>query len=96
MHLMVTPDGSKFQVCSNAGNSGRFEVGTDTLSVRVGQRMRRGNQEEMWDSVLVQCKEHPDGSIAVEAVVCHPDWNEPMEIASIQSHPQDREAKKPT
>jgi hypothetical protein len=57
--------------------------------------MQHGNQEEMWDSVLVLCKELPDGSLAVEVVVCHPDWNEPKKIASILSHPQDREAKKP-
>src|SRR6266567_7576660 len=53
---MAPPDRRKFQVRCDAGSSGRFEVGTDTLSVRVGQRMRGGKEEEMWDSVHILCK----------------------------------------
>src|SRR6267142_1447203 len=49
-------------ICCDAGSQGRFEVGTDTLSVRVGKRMRAGKEEEMWDSVQILCKEQPDGA----------------------------------
>ncbi len=72
----------------DAGSQGRFEVGTDTLSVRVGQRMRAGKEEEMWDSVQILCKEQSDGSLTVEVVVCHPDWEEAQTIAAIHSRPQ--------
>jgi hypothetical protein len=71
------------------GAKGRFEVGTDTLSVRVGQRMRAGKEEEMWDSVNILCNEQPDGSLTIEVLVSHADWNEAETIAAIHSRPQD-------
>jgi len=87
--LMSPLDRRKFQVRCDAGSQGRFEVGTDTLSGRVGQRMRVGKEEEMWDSVHIVCKEQRDGSLTVEVVVCHPDWEEAKTIAAIHSRPQD-------
>lgn len=89
MDLMAVPDSRKFQVRCDAGSSGRFEVGTDTLSVRIGQRMRLEKDQEMWDSVQIPCKEQSDGSLTVEVVVCHPDWEEAKTIAAIHSRPQD-------
>ena len=89
MDLMAAPDRRKFQVRYDAGSQGRFEVGTDTLSVRVGQRMRAGKEQEMWDSVNILCKEQPDGSLTVEVLVSHPDWEEAKTIAAIHSRPQD-------
>jgi hypothetical protein len=86
---MAPPDGRKFQVRCDAGSQGRFEVGTDTLSVRVGQRMRAGKEEEMWDSVHVLCKVQEDGSLTVEVLVCHPDGEEAKIIAAIHSRPQE-------
>jgi hypothetical protein len=87
--LMAPPDRRKFQVQCDAGSRGRFEVGTDTLSVRVGQRMRAGKEQEMWDSVNILCKVQPDGSLTVEVLVSHPDWEEAKTIAAIHSRPQD-------
>src|SRR5216683_3595755 len=87
--LMAPPDRRKFQVRCDAGSQGRFEVGTDTLSVRVGQRMRAGKDVEIWDSVQILCKEQSDGSLTVEVVVCHTDWEEAKTIAAIHSRPQD-------
>jgi hypothetical protein len=92
VNLMAAPDSRKFQVRCDAGSPGRFEVGTDALSVRVGQRMRAGKEEEMWDSVHILCKQHEDGSLTVEVLVCHPDWEEPQKVASIHSRPQDSDA----
>ena len=89
MDLMAPPDRRKFQVRCDAGSQGRFEVGTDTLSVRVGQRMRAGKEEEIWDSVQILCKEQPDGSLTIEVVVCNPDWEEAKTIVAIHSRPQD-------
>lgn len=93
--IMAAPDRRKFQVRCDAGSPGRFEVGTDNLSVRVGQRIRVGDQEEMWDSVQILCKEQSDGSLTVEVVVCHPDWEEAKTIAAIHSRPQDSGAGVP-
>jgi len=92
---MAAPDKRKFQVRCDAGSPGRFEVGTDTLSVRVGQRMRAEKEEEMWDSVHILCKEQPDGSLTVEVLVCHPDWEEPQKVAAIHSRPQDGDTAAP-
>jgi len=86
---MAPPDRRKFQVRCDAGSQGRFEVGTDTLSVRIGQRMRAGKEQEMWDSVNILCKEQSDGSLTVEVLVSHPDWNEAKTIAAIHSRPED-------
>ena len=96
MDLMAPPDKRKFQVRCDAGSQGRFEVGTDTLSVRVGQRIRAGQEEEVWDSVQILCKEQPDGSLTVEVVVCHPDWEEAKTIAAIHSLPEGSDAAAPS
>ncbi len=96
MDLMAAPDRRKFQVRCDAGSPGRFEVGTDTLSVRVGQRMRVGKEEEMWNSVQILCKEQEDGSLTVEVLVCHPDWEEPQIIAAIHSRPQENDTAAPS
>ncbi len=86
----------KFEVRCHAGDAGHLEVASDSVSVRVGQRIRREGKEELWGSLLVECKEQDDGSLAVEVVVCHPDWDEPVRIASIQSNPSDQTAAEPT
>src|SRR5258707_14685440 len=94
--LMAPPDRRKFQVQCDAGSQGRFEVGTDTLSVRVGQRMRAGREQVMWDSVNILCKEQADGSLTVEVLVSHPDWEEAKTIAAIHSRPQDDNTATPS
>jgi len=94
--LMAPPDRRKFQVRCDAGSQGRFEVGTDTLSVRVGQRMRTGKEEEVWESVHILCKEQSDGSLTVEVLVCHSDWEEAKTIAAIHSRPQDEGTETPS
>jgi hypothetical protein len=39
--------------------------------------------------------EKDDGSLAVQAVLCNPDWDEPLRIASIQSNPKNSDAAEP-
>lgn len=36
----------------------------------------------------MECKERGDGTLNVEIIVCHPDWNEPVRIASVESNPK--------
>jgi hypothetical protein len=59
--------------------------------VRIGQRIRGQGHEEIWDSLVIECKEWADGTLAMEVVVCHPDWDEPVYIASIESNPKKAE-----
>jgi hypothetical protein len=78
----------RFYIYCNAGVAGNFELETDSLSIQIGQRISRDSREEMWSSVLVTCKERDDGSLAVEVLTCHPDWDEPVRIASVESNPK--------
>jgi hypothetical protein len=88
-------DGRNFEVRAHAGSAGHLEVGSNTASVRIGQRIRSEGQEAIWDSVLVECKELADGTLSVDVVVCHPDWDEPVRIASVESNPKAGPAKAP-
>src|SRR6267378_6361701 len=83
-------DRRKFEVRCHAGNAGHLEVVSDAVSVRIGQQIHREGKEEFWGSLLVECKEQDDGSLAVEVVVFHPDWDEPRRIASLQSKPSNK------
>lgn len=89
-------DSRKFEVRCHAGGAGHLEVASDSVSVRVGQRIRRDGKQELWGSLLVECKEQDDGSLAIEVVIFHPDWDEPLRIASIQSNPSDGNVVEPT
>jgi hypothetical protein len=90
---LATIEGRTFHVSCDAGTSGRLEVATDTLSISVAQRMG-GTEGQMWDSVLVLCKGLEDGSATVEVIICHPQWEEPLRIATVRSLPQDRDESK--
>jgi len=61
------------------------------LTVCVSQRVRRSGTLEMWDSVTVHCDEEADGTLIVRIVVSNPDWPESVQIASLQSRPEDEE-----
>jgi len=72
--VLSVKDGRKFEVHCNAGASGELHVGTESLSVKIAQRVRRDGSEEMWYSVLIHCEESDDGSLTVKVIVCHFDW----------------------
>ena len=96
MSPKVGPERPKFELRCHAGNAGHLEVVSDAVSVTIGQQIRREGKEEFWDSLLVECKEQDDGSLTVDVVVFHPRWDEPLRIASIQSHPFDGNRAEPT
>src|SRR6266853_6016860 len=87
MDVLSVKDDRKFEVHCHAGEVGKLCVGTQSLSVRIGQRVRREGNEEIWHSVLIRCEEGEGGSLTVKVIVCHFDWDEPRQIASIQSVP---------
>ena len=85
--ILAPKDDRTFQVNCSASPVGSFRTGADSLSVTVGQRIRGLDGEEMWDSVTIQCR-NEDGERTVRVLVCHPGWDEPLEVACIRSHPR--------
>ena len=84
-------DERKFEVHCNAGAAGELHVGTESLSVKIGQRVQRDGSEEIWHSVLIHCAGADDGSLTVKVIVCHFDWEESRQIALIRSKPNHQE-----
>jgi hypothetical protein len=78
----------ELKVRCHAGVAGHLEVTSDSVSVRIGQQICREGKEELWGSLLVECKVEDGGSLAVEVVVFHPDSEESVRIASLQSRPR--------
>ena len=68
---------------------GELCVGAESVSVKVGQRLRREGGQEIWHSVGVYAKEEEDGTLVVQVLVFNPDWDEVLQIASIKSRPRD-------
>ncbi len=85
----------KFEVQCNANDDGHLHVKTNTLSIRLGQLIRRNGIEEMWESVLILCQVNEDGLLTTKVVVCHPDWDQQLQIANIESRLPDRDKSAP-
>jgi hypothetical protein len=75
----------KFKVFCQAGDVGLLSALSDSLSIVVSQNIRRGETNEMWESLQINCHETEDGSLSVQVVVFHPDWDDPVCIASLRS-----------
>lgn len=87
--VLTVRDSRKFEVECRAGSSGELCVGAESVSVKVGQRVRRDGTEEIWHSVGVYTKEEEDGTLVIQVLVFNPDWEEALQIASIKSRPCD-------
>ncbi len=83
------PTADSFWVSCDAGKAGQLRVETDSVWVRVGQRVRRRGTEQMWDSVAIESTARQDGTLVVRIIVFNPDWDEPLQIASIRSRPNE-------
>lgn len=79
----------QFQIDGDAGKWGNFRISAGWFSVAVAQRIRRNNNDEMWESLGVYCGQEMDGSLVVRVIVFNPDWAAPMQIARIVSRPDD-------
>jgi hypothetical protein len=75
----------KFEVRCDAMPNGHLQVRAQALSVGVGQVVKQHKTEEVWQSVLVICEENEDGLLTTKVIVCHPDWEQNLQIASIRS-----------
>ena len=82
--VLHAKDNRLFQIDCSAEPTGSFRAGADRLSVRIGQRICRLGAEEIWDSVIVQSS-NDDKGFVIRVLICHPDWDEPIEVACIRS-----------
>jgi hypothetical protein len=87
MSTALRQDG--FIIDCEAGQKGRFRANTSSAWIKVGQRVQRGAALELFDSVSVECTEDQDGTLIVRVIVFNPDWDEPLQIASMRSRPHD-------
>jgi hypothetical protein len=74
-----------FQLRCDAGTVGSFSATTERVCVTVSQRLLRDGEEQMWDCVVVHSTKEPDGSLRTRVLLCNPDWEEPLEVANVQS-----------
>lgn len=65
------------------------------LSVLVSQWIRRNRREELWNSVIIRCDEEGDGTMTVRVIIANPDWEQPVQIACLQSRPGDAKSLTP-
>jgi hypothetical protein len=82
--VLQAKDNRLFQIDCSAEPTGSFRAGADRLSLRIGQRIRKSGAEEIWDSVIIQGSNDDEG-LTIRVLLCHPDWDEPIEIACIRS-----------
>jgi hypothetical protein len=88
--------GPTFEVHCNAGDAGGLRAKTNSVSVRIGQRVRRNGATETWDSVIILCEETQQGTLSTRVIVCHPDWEQQLQIAHIQSRVMEPNTSIPT
>ena len=78
-------DDRKFEIDCNASPNGQLHVKSQALSVVVSQLVNNNVAQESWRSVLVICEESSDGLLTTKIIVCHPDWDQNLQIACIKS-----------
>jgi hypothetical protein len=85
-----------FSLRCDAGASGSFSASASKVFVTVSQPIVRDGKQEMWDCVVVHSAREPDGSLRTRVLICNPEWDEPLEVANIESRPeQGRGASRP-
>src|SRR5690349_2734871 len=78
-------DDRNFEIHCDASPHGQLHVESQTLSVVISQRVGKRETQESWRSVLVICQESPDGLLTTKIIVCHPEWDQNLQIACIKS-----------
>lgn len=78
-------DDGKFEIHCDARPHGQLHVKSHAISVAISQPLNRHDAEESWQSVLIICEQNPGGSLTTKIIVCHPDWDQNLQIACIRS-----------
>ena len=80
-HLRRKP----FRIHCDAATAGALDVRADRASIAFGQEVLRNGAQQVWDFVLVLA-DQKDNRLTTRILLCHPDWDEPLEVASIESN----------
>ena len=75
-----------FCIRCDAGLSGALRASSERLSAAIGQTISRDGAEQIWDFLFVLSKRDSEGVLSTRVLLCHPDWDEPLEIALIESN----------
>src|SRR5437588_11183052 len=75
-----------FAVRCEASPEGSLSVGSKKLSVSVAQAIRRDGADQMWEFFLVLGQQGIDGDLKTRVLLCNPDWDDPVELACIESN----------
>jgi hypothetical protein len=78
----------KFEVHCDARPDGHLQVRSRSISLAVSQMIDPKN-EQMWQSVIIICEQGDDGVLTTKVIVCHPDWDQNLQIACIRSSASD-------
>lgn len=78
-------DDRKFEIHCDAAPHGQLHVKSHRVSVAISQPVNKNQTEESWQSVLIICDQDPDGSLATKIIVCHPEWDQNLQIACVRS-----------
>jgi hypothetical protein len=89
-------DDRKFEIHCDASPNGQLHVKSQALSVVISQVISNNKTQESWRSVLVICEESPDGLLTTKIIVCHPEWEQNLQIACIKSRATGPDSASPT
>ena len=78
-------DRDKFGISCKAGDIGTLAASADSLVIDASVRILRSHATELWPCVGIYSREEKDGSLALQIVAYHPDWEEPVQIAYFRS-----------
>jgi hypothetical protein len=78
-------DDCKFEIRCDASPNGQLHVKSHAVSAAISQVIRRNTTDEIWQAVLVISEESQDGSLTTKIIICHPDWDQNLQIACIRS-----------
>src|SRR5438045_2541382 len=90
---MMSKGIQSFRIRCDTGASGVFDAGANRVSAAVGQNISRDGTQQMWDFLVVLSQQGSDGTLRTRVLLCHPDWDDPLEIASIESTPENLEVR---
>src|SRR5260370_7770589 len=80
--------GGHFLVDCEAGEEGSLRMTADSISIRAGQQIRRGQDVETWNSVAIYSNQEEDGSVSLRIIIFHPDPAEHHHIPTLRPLPQ--------
>jgi hypothetical protein len=77
----------KFEIRCDAGAEGQLQVRSSGLSVAISHSMTKNTTQEMWQSLIVISEQGENGTLTTKVIVCHPNWDQNLQIACIRSAP---------